>query len=278
MNILYYGNCQLFATKSTLNLSHIIFRETLIECFNITLSEAEFLNVIQQQDIIITQPISDNYKDKHYLSTTYIINNCKKDCKIIIFDSCHFNFYYFDLMYKFFNDQILGQPIDYHYNAMIDCYKNNLTIDYYIENYVNNTNLKTVEELDNYAIQSLDELNKRHFENIKKYEINSNIQIISTYEYIKNNYKNKLLFYSMNHPTKYVIQYICEEIIKFLKISNTINYEIDILHHPKCIIYKCIQKVVNFDLNFCEVLTCNEKNIKDITQLYYDSYEKIGFH
>ena len=36
----------------------------------------------------------------------------------------------------------------------------------------------------------------------------------------------------MNHPTKYVIQFICE------KITN-------ILDNTKCIIYKCISKNVN---------------------------------
>ena len=67
--------------------------------------------------------------------------------------------------------------------------------------------------------------------------------------------------------------------IKFYRPDGEISKEdeIDILNNSKCIIYKCIQKVVNFDLNFCEVVACNEKNIKNITQLYYDSYKKIGF-
>ena len=118
------------------------------------------------------------------MSTKYVINHCKENCKIIIFDSCHFDFYYFDLTYQLFNNDVLHDPNDYHYNAMIECYKNHLSIDDYIEKYVNNGDLKTKEELEEYAHKSLDELNKRHHTNIEKYKVNNRIYIISTYEYI----------------------------------------------------------------------------------------------
>ena len=275
MNILYYGNCQLFAVKTLLNLQNFV--EKNIECYGTDLDKFEFINIIQQQDIIITQPINDNYREKEYLSTNFVIKNSKENCKIIIFDSCYFNFYYFDLTYKWFNNDILHEPSDYHYNEMIKCYNNNSSIEYYIENYINNIELKTKDELEQYANESLEELNKRHNENVNKYKIKDNILFISTYDFIKNNYKDKLLFYSMNHPTKYVIQYICEEIIKILNLDNTILYDINILDNPKSIIYKCVQKAVNFNINDCEPLVVGKTNVQDIVQLYYDTYKKIDF-
>lgn len=275
MNILYYGNCQLFAVKTLLNLQN--FNETNIECFNTNIDEREFTNIIMKQNIIITQPIQDNYRDKNYLSTNYVINHCKDNCKIIIFDSCHFNFYYCDLTYQLFNNKLLHEPIDYHYHGMIECYKKGLSINHYIEKYVNNVNLKSNEELENMAEKSLNELNKRYNENIEKYKNNDHIFIISTYEFIKKNYKDKLLFYSMNHPTKYVIQYICEEIIKILNIKNTILYNKDVLNNPRPIIYKCIQKVVKFNIDEYTPFTCGKTNINDLTQLYYDTYKRINF-
>ncbi len=81
----------------------------------------------------------------------------------------------------------------------------------------------------------------------------------------------------MNHPTKYVIQFICEQIIDILKIQNTIDYNIDILSNPKCILYKCISKVVNFDIHDCIPLTLSLTEISDIVQLYYNTYKEIGF-
>jgi hypothetical protein len=260
----------------TLNLQN--FAATRIECFSTNLDESEFTDIIKQQDIIICQPIWDNYRDKPYLSTKFIIKNCKKSCKIIIFDSCYFNFYYFDLTYDLFNTKVmLNQPIDYHYNKMMECYKNNVSAEYFVENIVNNEDLKTKEELENYANESLEELNKRYLESIGNYKINDNIHIITCYDYIKNNYKDKLLFYSFNHPTKFVIQFICEEIIQILNINNTIDYNVDVLNCIKCIIYKCIQKAVNFNVNDFKPLTCEKQDVKEITELYYDAYRKNGF-
>ena len=161
---------------------------------------------------------------------------------------------------------------------MIESYCNSFSKEFYIENFVNNENLKTIDELEESANKSLNELKERYHKNIKNYMRSSNIHIISTYEYIKNNYKNKLLFHSMNHPSKYVIQYICEEINKLINIEFSINYDIDMLANPKCIIYKCIQKVVNFDINKHLPRVNDKNNINDITELYYDTYKNIGYN
>ena len=241
-----------------------------------TYRKRKFYLYNKKSDIIITQSINDNYKDVDYLSTSYIIKNKKPECKLIIFDSCYFNFYYFDLTYKTFNNDILHKPLDYHYNKMIECYNNNNSVEHYITHFVDNLDLKSSEELDEIAENSLEELYNRDKNNKEKYN-DENMYIIGTYNYIKNNYKNKLLFYSMNHPTKYVIQFICEQIINTLQIQNTINYNIDLLSNPRCILYKCISKNVNFDINNHASLTLGITDIKKTTQLYYATYKAIGF-
>lgn len=272
LNIFFYGNCQTIAVRQTLNLSgYNIFA---ITCCDTDIDKKKFTDIINKSDIIITQPISDNYRDLDYLSTKYVINNSKKNSKIIIFDSCSFNFYYFDLTYKNNNknNTKIDKPILYHYNDMIKCFENKMPIDYYINNYVNNMELKSSEELEQMANDSLNELYKRYENNKKKYNSN-NIYVITCHKFIKENYKKMLLFYSMNHPTKYVIQYLCEKIIKFLKIPNTINYEIDRLNNPRCILYKCIQQNVNFDINNHSALVLDKTDIYEITKLYYDAYK-----
>jgi len=275
MNVLFYGNCQLHAVLKTLNLDNTynIFH---IVCLSKELDKQHFTDIINRCDIIITQPISDNYRDVDYLSTSYIIKHKKSNCKLILFDSCYFNFYYFDLTYKKFNGDVLHKPLDYHYNKMIECYNNNKSIEYYITNFVNNLDLKTSEELEIIAQNSLEQLQNR-YKNMKEKYKHENIFIIGTREYIKNNYKNKLLFYSMNHPTKYVIQFICEKIINILQIENTLDYNIDILNNPKCILYKCIQKNVNFDINNHNALKFGITDVSKITQIYYDTYKEIKF-
>lgn len=275
VNVLFYGNCQVYAILKILNLpkKYNLFH---IECWKNNIDEEYFRNTIINSDIIITQPIKDNYRDVNYLSTSYIIKHKNNNCILLLFDSCYFNFYYFDLTYKNFNNNLLRKPIDYHYNKMIECYNNNNSIEHYITKYVNNLDLKTYEELDELAQNSLNELHNRYIENKEKYNEN-NIFIISTYEYIKDNYKDKLLFYSMNHPSKYVLQYLCEKINNILQIPNTINYDIDPLNNPRCILYKCISKNVHFDVNNDNVLTLNNKDIIQITQMYFDTYKEIDF-
>jgi len=367
INVLFHGNCQVGAVKCTLNLPSNLYNCFTVLVYITTLTKNDFLTILETCDIIITQPIKDNYKDVDYLSTSYLINNCKKNAKIIIFDTCHFDFYYFDLIYKKLNHPIHNNLLPYHYSNMIECYNKNYPIEYYINNFVNNENLKTQEELEIIAENSLNILKDRNnhtinlYSNMKKecldnfdwktyvsyypdlsfitnkedawhhwimfgksesriffkgecldnfdwktyvshypdlsfitnkedawhhwimfgksesrifFDYINKPHIISTYDFIKQNYKNKLLFYTFNHPTKYLIHYICEELIKCLKIPNSINYDIDTMQYLRCIIYKCIQKNVNFDISQnTPLLNPGKQNVYDITQKYYHIYE-----
>jgi hypothetical protein len=270
--ILFYGNRQTDAIRKILNI-HIDYYS--IQCHDTDITEKDFKNIIKSSNIIITQAIQNNYRNKLYLSTKYIIENCNKDTIIIIFDSCYFKFYYFDLTYKKTIDgEQIRLPSDYHYNGLLYCYLNKLSPQYYKKNYVDNKNLKTKEELEEIASNSIQQLINRNknSENIYK---GNNIFFIKTSNYIKNNYKNKLLFYSINHPSKYLFQYICEEIIKILKIKNNINYSCDPLWYYQGLIYKCIQKNVNFNINENIPLILGKNDVTDIINIYYSHYDKF---
>ena len=271
MNILFYGNCQPAALRRILNM----LNHDYICCHNTNITENEFIPKLCKYDIIITQPLADNYRSKPYLSTKFVIKHCKNDCKIIIVDVIYFDFYYLDLIYTDFNNSRLTKPGDYHYKFMQECYKNGKDISYYINNIVNNINFKHVDELEHNANNSLNELKIRYETNKQKYN-GPNIHFIFTGDYIRSNYKHKLLFYSMNHPSKHVLQFVCESILHLLNIPNTtMNYEIDPLSSTKCVIYKCIQPCVFFDINKCESLMHTANNVKDICELYYNEYNEI---
>jgi hypothetical protein len=280
MNILLYGNCQLWGIKECL-FSLNDYDAEYLDCYIQENDENYMLQKYKNADIIITQPIQDNYRDKTYLSTSYIIKNCKKTCKIIILDSLHFDFYYCDLTYIFFKDKILEYPEHYHYQYMIDCYKNNVSVNDYIKNYINNIDLISKEDLENKAIASINEL-KRRYENNKIKYTGENIYFIYTGDYINDNYKEKLLFYSMNHPTFHLLKFISEQIVLLLNLKN-INYKFFEIDNSKCIIYKCIQKVVKFNIDNCKLKLQDRNNgeikdtIEDICKLYYDTYDRIGF-
>ena len=79
----------------------------------------------------------------------------------------------------------------------------------------------------------------------------------------------------MNHPTKYLFQYICQEILKQLNLPLLIRMDIDPLSKTKCILYQCIQKGVHFNINDYKPLIKNKTDLKEIIQLYYNAYKKI---
>ena len=53
--------------------------------------EEIYLNVLNQLDLIIIQPISENYGK---MSTKIILNHIKAECIVILFPSCYFSFYH----------------------------------------------------------------------------------------------------------------------------------------------------------------------------------------
>lgn len=274
-NILFFGNCQIYAIKQILNLG-TSYTQKLVECFSTNVDKFTFTRFIQTSNIIITQPISDTYRDVDYLSTRYILQHVNKFCRVFIVDSCHFDYYYFDLTYKTSNNRILEYPSHYHYNGLIDCYKENLPHEHFLINYVNNESLKTSEQLDAIANNSLGELRRRNVENKNKYT-HQNITFITTADFIQEHYKETLLFYSMNHPTKYLFHFICDQLLHHLSIKNTMNYDLDPLDATRCILYKCIQNNVHFDCNHFSPKLNDNNNINDIILLYYTDYTKNNY-
>ena len=266
INALFYGGCQVGGILQMLNLSDD-YNASWIGCKITDLGKESFTKIVSECDIIITHSIDDNFRSVDYLSTSYIIRHKKPECKVIIIDVCRFNFYYFDA----FHDYLFRTPTPYHYRKMVECFKQGHSVEYYINNFVNNIELKTSDELELIAEDSLKELYKRYKKSKVLYE-QDNVYIITLHDYIKQNYKNKLLFYSTNHPTKHVFQNICDRIINILQIPNTINYSIDPLFLPKCIIYKCISKNVTFEINNLYPQIGEFSDVTKVTQLYYDAY------
>lgn len=272
--IFFFGNCQLGAIKRKLSLdlnNYEIYHEV---CHLTTLNKIEFTNIINQSNIIITQNISDGYRGFDYLNLNYILSH-SNDKIIIVIPSCYFNFYYPDLKYIGKPGDRLHNPNDYHHQYMVDNYKNNGGIQNYIDNYVNNPNLICKEELLSNAKDSIQELKNRKKLLDEKLKDKNNVFTLCISNFIEQNYRDKLLFYSFNHPTKYVFEFICENIINLLEIDNTIDYNIDPLGYHKSILYKCIQPLVNFDITKEEIKVNKCFDIYQIVEIYYEVYNNL---
>ena len=277
-NILFYGNCQMNSIKDIIYESLNNFNVTFIACYDDLIEKTKFTDYIKNADVIITQPIHPGYRDTDYLHTEFILENAKINAKIIINPSMLFNFYYFDYRYKHLNNkELLKKPSDYHYINLINYYQNDKTIDDFINDYINNPNLKSKEELENIANDSINELQRREDEMLKYTKIRD-CYILTISEYIKNNYKKQLLFYSINHPTKYIFQDLACKIISYLDLEKKINYNIDPLYfNQRGILYKCICNVVEFNIDEYKPYLCNFRieEPQNIIKKYYDTYTDI---
>jgi hypothetical protein len=272
--VFFYGNCQVASINTILSVNKEL-KQSLLPCWQ-DFTKEEFLNLIKNSDVIITQPIKKNYREKDYVHTEFILENSNRDTKIIIVPSLYFNFYYFDLTYKFFKEESdrkpLKDPSDYHYHSIIKYYNNNEKIESVFENCIDNENLKSKEELESIADQSIKELISREIEMLKYKDIRD-CSIITISNFIKKNYKKKLLFYSMNHPSKHVFRHIVDKIKKILNIDA--NHKIDPLRdNYRGILYRCIQKVVEFNIEDEEPKLLDINDPRMIVEQYYKTYDE----
>lgn len=269
--IFFYGNCQIASLKTIISKN----KETsLLTCWQ-DFKKEEFLNLIKNSDVIITQPIKKNYGEKDYTHTEFVLENSNRDTRIIIVPSLYFNFYYFDLTYKFFKEgsdtKPLKDPSDYHYRSIIKSYNNDEKIESVFENYIDNESLKSIEELGGIADQSIKELISREIEMLKYKDIRD-CSIVTISDFIRNNYKKKLLFYSMNHPSKHVFHHVVDQIKKVLNIDE--NNEVDPLRDDyRGILYRCIQKVVEFNIEDEEPKLLDINDPRMIVEQYYKTYD-----
>lgn len=279
-NCLFFGNCNMHCIQETLKTCDFIKYYNLF-CYSTHLTHTEeeinkFFEELKHFSVIILQP---HYSEPIY-SIDNIVSHTNSDCHVIILSVAYFNFYYPNLIYKKnTKDEMCVLPSHYHDKLLIKLYnENNENIENsFLEN-INNENFFEKTYLENLANNSISELERREniFINLK-YICERNYKFITLSNFIKKNYKKKLLFYSMNHPTYYLFEYICNEILKILnlkKLQNTFE-KIDLLYeNDRGILYKSIQKCVNFNINEHKPSINNSSNINEIINMYITEYKK----
>ncbi|NBV29482.1 hypothetical protein EBS02_10825 [bacterium] len=102
------------------------------------------------------------------------------------------------------------------------------------------------------ANSNIEELRKREKEMVETYSaIGSSLQFVFISDFIQQNYKTQLLFYSFNHPTKYVLQEIACQLCRLLKWDESlIDTNTDTMsYNDRCLLYRSIQKYVDFNID-----------------------------
>jgi len=289
MNILFYGSCNVTRLIEEDSFKTSILGKALeghnvnfILCHETDLSEEQFLEIIKGQDLIITVPINKEYRNKIYLSTEYILQNKRKDAKVIIFISLHSNYYYFDYGHVADGGVHIKEPHYLHFKTLFDFYKQNKTEKQFIEECVFNKDFKSYQQLEELASKDIVELFRRQDLLIELQARRENIIIIDAAKFIKNNYKKHQMFYSLNHPSNYLLYFIAEEILKELNLPIGLANRTAIAFDDKFLLYECQQKY--FDFNIYEkpvnyAVLCNDNEVTTLEEAvshFYSSYKEQG--
>jgi hypothetical protein len=208
----------------------------------------------------------DNYRDKPYLSTTYIINTCKPTTKLILLTNLYFPYYYFDC---YIGNQAKSGLL-YEYKTIKQYKMDKKNTNDVLANVIYNTSFKTEKDLIELEDYCFNELNKRYeqlniYVNFYK---NRQIKIINIIPFIKQNFKHTLLFYSINHPTLYLLTFAINEINKEIGGVLDLNNNKDYFSYYKGIIYSCLQKQLTFDISKCPIKINNCTSIPEFIENY----------
>ncbi len=246
-------------------------------------NDADYVyNIVKRVDLVIIQPITQSYNK---LSTLSILHHVKDSCEVILIPSLYLDFYYPKLKYIKHKDtnKILTKPCDYHDSELFNIISKGASLEETINkfiNIVNDNNYIPQDKFKETFDKSISELIRRENEYNTFIPNNiNNIHIITSSYYIKNNYKDKLLFWSMNHPTKYLFRYITDCILDILNIIKLPYPEyIDPLKNNNTgIIYASLQGCVNFDVtNIKPIVLGNEYDIISYIKLFYNTYSSCN--
>jgi hypothetical protein len=275
------GNCQAEALSKFL-LSNNNFNKIYqyIEVKPIFLMNEYELNyfytyTLLDLDLIIIQPINEDFNDNIKYSTKTILNNTKHNSISILIPSLYFDFYHPYLCYLNGEYSKIREPIDYHDRTLIKLYLayKELSNEEIIEKYINIFNNERF--INDSMINDILTLSLQHIEdrenNFKNYIVN-NTKCIYMHDFIKNNYKENILFYSVNHPSKYLLSYLTDEILKYLNINiEDYSNDIDPFNNLIIPIYNCLKNVLNFDITQYN----NMINDKELYNKYIEIYRTI---
>tara|TARA_S200000501_G_scaffold269141_1_gene252846 strand:- start:309 stop:1139 length:831 start_codon:yes stop_codon:yes gene_type:complete len=269
MKVLLYGNCQTGVIPKIIQHPDINFKRVV--CWSTNLTKKEFDKEIKFADIIITQPIRENYRDKEYLSTSYIAKNANQNAEIILFPSLYSGtVYYFDAI----SNESVNQATTtaFTHETLVNYYMEGGTdVGYFNTNFVSNKNLLTNKQLESNAQTVIGELKLREDEAIKQY----GLPFIPMSHFIEDNWKKNLLFYTQNHGTSHLYQYLAQKICEKIGINgDSIDLKKDPGRgHTRMIVYSCLENIVKFDTSKClpPKLILADNSVVDTTNDYIDS-------
>jgi hypothetical protein len=197
------------------------------EVFNLSVEEMKSLlyNVIPTCDLVLSQPVSNEYKENSIYSTATLRSNIKKGATHLIIPNCYFTGY----------DPVPFQATNSNHN-IINCdgisYYPSVSLTSLLQNDIKkacvdwcNIKIYSDSDISNNFQRTICELKMRE----SKVFDNDFAIDVSISDYIEANYKDKFLFHTYNHPTNELLFELTRRILKRMGIDvNEIEKDINV--------------------------------------------------
>ena len=256
----FLKTCQKFNDNYVINILqpvHLVQSEQQIE---------DFLKAIKNCDVFFTQPVGGEKYIKRGIDTASIKSILKPDTQIFTMPVPYFTGYFPEQFYLHDENGNVGYceglPSPYHNKFILYGYVNKRSPQEILDLLYSENINQNVEQI---AQQSINELQNR------EKELNFTIS-----DFIAENYKKQRLFYTLNHPTKFLLFYMAKKIMSVLALYDNCEYDIecvqkDFLNSYITPILPSVQKRLNLEITS---EWNNTKYTLDFIKITYDYYDR----
>lgn len=281
-----YANCQGQALARVLNSSQSFTKEyeyvKLKRVQNIQPHELESVidKVIPDVDLFIYQPISRSYKNNPKYSASAMVSLLNSDSIHISFPSCYFLGYHPELrfikVHTSKNSKNVTSLLRVNGKQEKSLVHDANIISGYLANQSSYQIKKTILDDDFYDKSFIAKNLDRTFLALKEREETFKVNIPIS-QYVKDNFQEKKLFYTFNHPSKILMQYIAVQILELIDIKPDFQMIPNVLAHLDFPIYPSIHK--NLGLQFPNIsefrLKQQSMDLELVISQYLESYRDI---
>jgi hypothetical protein len=243
----------------------------------LTKSDIPYIDqVIAETDLLIYQPVSDDYKGVYQLSTRYLKEHLKPGCQQISFPVAYFTGYNPEVTYlRDINGSQITKPFIYHDRNILNLFNQGKSCREILE---------LIQDDDFYTFFSAEKQFNDTLDTLKLREAGLDIQLS---EFIENNFGKQRLFHVFNHPNKTMLAFIADLIMERLGITDRyvhINPNADILSKNAFPIYPSLTKHLNiqftcdFVYQFENKVFSAAETVKSFTDFYSENREIVRYN
>lgn len=260
-----YGNCQANPLGNILqtnaefadNWEFVPFPKPSFELRQGDWSDIE--NLLGELDLLITQNVGDSHG---IFSSSNLANHLKAGGTVVRIPNAYFSGYMPEVVYFRAGEPHVTKFCDYHDANFLA---------FFMEDPVNavqravdaatNKSQYTEEFVLANAKASIDELKRREEE----------CDVIVS-DYIERNWRNDILFYSMNHPKRQVLSHIASNILKLLgQHSFDLKGNYEHLDNTRLPVYESVKAVLSDDIEWSLSVSRQELELED----YYAGHARV---